>query len=318
MAAAAAVRAGLEADIDVPVTDGFIMLPSLGAAGPADAEAGSVRYRGGRVEVSAGNWRAVIPGDPRTGATGWRPLRELSLGPARLLVDDVDPFRMPGCPASRAVGRRRPVVSGLPGCLDRARRAPSGRRRGGNGHDQGGRSAPQPARGQVSSSSPETFGAVALSEPAEALTLASTLTHEVQHVKLAAVLDLIPMTRPDDGGRFYAPWREDPRPVSGLLQGAYAYLGVTGFWRRQREMSDGIDAHAQFARWREAAALVAATLLGCGRLTAHGERFVRGMATTLRAWQDDPVPQAAQRVADEECARHQARWQEQHGMMPVS
>jgi hypothetical protein len=40
---------------------------------------------------------------------------------------------------------------------------------------------------------------------------------------------------PDDGHRYYVPWRDDPRPISGLLQGAYAYLGVTGFWRTRRQ-----------------------------------------------------------------------------------
>jgi hypothetical protein len=32
----------------------------------------------------------------------------------------------------------------------------------------------------------------------------------------------------------YAPWRSGPRPLNGLLQGAYAFLGVSGFWRQQR------------------------------------------------------------------------------------
>jgi hypothetical protein len=41
--------------------------------------------------------------------------------------------------------------------------------------------------------------------------------------------------RPDDGQRYYAPWRADPRLASGLLQGTYAFLGVSGFWRCQRK-----------------------------------------------------------------------------------
>ena len=27
----------------------------------------------------------------------------------------------------------------------------------------------------------------------------------------------------------YLPWRDDPRPAAGLLQGAYAHVGVTEF-----------------------------------------------------------------------------------------
>ena len=66
--------------------------------------------------------------------------------------------------------------------------------------------------------------------------LASVLVHECQHAKLNAVLDLIPLSRPDQA-RYYAPWREDPRPLGGLLHGAYAYLGVSDFWRVQSSRS---------------------------------------------------------------------------------
>jgi HEXXH motif-containing protein len=175
-----------------------------------------------------------------------------------------------------------------------------------------------PPRGQVSSSSPETCGAIALSEPSDACTLASTLAHEVQHVKLSALLDLIQLTQPDDGRRFYAPWRDDPRPISGLLQGAYAYVGVSGFWRRQRELDHAIDSHVEFARWREAAAVTADVLRSSGQLTAAGEKFVRGMAATLHAWQSEDVPELARQRAGEEGERHMARWQARNGPIPVA
>lgn len=41
------------------------------------------------------------------------------------------------------------------------------------------------------------------------------------------------MTLPDERRRYYAPWREDPRPISGLLQRTYAFLEVSAFWQRQ-------------------------------------------------------------------------------------
>ena len=93
--------------------------------------------------------------------------------------------------------------------------------------------------GQASASSMATFGAIAMSVPADQYTGAETLAHEMQHLKLSALLDIVTLTLPDDGQRFYAPWRPDPRPIGGLLQGAYAFLGVSGFWRRQRRLADG-------------------------------------------------------------------------------
>jgi HEXXH motif-containing protein len=175
-----------------------------------------------------------------------------------------------------------------------------------------------PPSGQVSSSSPEAFGAIAMSQPADPVDLAVTLAHEVQHMKLSAVLDLISLTGPDDGSRYYAPWREDPRPADGLLQGAYAYLGVTGFWRRQRSVparpgSADLVADTEFARWRDGAALVCQMLLASGQLTEDGDRFVRTMAKTLQPWRGEPVPEKAQRLADEESERHVARWEARHG-----
>jgi uncharacterized protein len=74
-------------------------------------------------------------------------------------------------------------------------------------------------QGQLSSSSPEAFGAVAMSEPPDPDTCASTFTLEVQHLKLCAVLDFVSLTRPDDGRRYYAPWRTDPRPSPDCSRG---------------------------------------------------------------------------------------------------
>src|SRR5581483_10387130 len=136
--------------------------------------------------------------------------------------------------------------------------------------------------GHVSSSSPETFGTVAMSRQPDRYTCAVTLVHEVQHLKLSALLDLVPLTLPDDGQRYYAPWRTDPRPASSLLQGAYAFLGVSGFWRRLRQAAAQTAvrqrADAEFARWRAAAAQTVTTLRSTGRLTAAGQDFTAEMA----------------------------------------
>jgi HEXXH motif-containing protein len=58
---------------------------------------------------------------------------------------------------------------------------------------------------RASSTSPEVFGAVALAVPPDRVTGAVTLAQEIQHVKLGAPLDVVTLTLPDDGGRYYAP-----------------------------------------------------------------------------------------------------------------
>lgn len=331
VAAAAAIQTGLSAEIEVPVAhDGFVMLPSLGAAflgtGAApsahatpQARMATVRIVTGRAEVIEASRQVMIPADHRHLGPGWWPLRPVLTDPFELVLDDVDPFRMPAVLQLAAAPELDPWRSAFKGAwtlLDRNHPAVAA--------DVAAMikvivPLTKPPYGQVSSSSAETFGAVALSQPHDPCGLAVTLAHEVQHTKLSALLNLVPLMRPDNGSVFYAPWREDPRPASGLLHGAYAYLGVTGFWRRQRQVIPKADAatrllaDSEFARWREGAALASRMLLSSGRLTENGTIFVRGMATTLENWRDEPVPESARRLAAEQSLRHMARWRSLHG-----
>lgn len=331
VAAVAAIRAGVTAEITVPVVGGSVMLPSLGAAGPFDGARAVVRVTAGGAEVSGGGAVVRVRGQARDRARGWRPLTTLLTqawprgAPAawrgerfELVADDVDPFRMPAAPgvvsdldtASWAAAFRdawRLLAAGHPGTAAELAAlirvvVPLA----------------TPQEGQVSSSSPETFGAIALSRPTDPVTLAVTLAHEVQHVKLSALLDLVQMTVADEGpSRLYAPWREDPRPASGLLQGTYAYLGVTRFWERRLAAvtapSDTALAEVEFSRWRAAAALGAATLRSSGQLTAAGEQFVAGVAAALADLEGVPVRRAAVERAARENARHRERWLAAHG-----
>jgi len=174
-----------------------------------------------------------------------------------------------------------------------------------------------PATGLVSTSSPEAFGAIAMSLPPDPITCAETFAHEIQHLKLGALLDMVQLALPDNGSRYYAPWRDDPRPLGGLLQGAYAYLGVSGFWRRQRQCAEKLHrADAEYARWRTATAEVVETIRSSGRLTPSGMEFVSGMAGTLSTWHDEPVPADAQEEAYRAADSHLTRWQSVNGPLP--
>ena len=99
--------------------------------------------------------------------------------------------------------------------------------------------APAPAGRDVSATARHAFGAVGAALPADATTLALLIMHEFQHVKLGAVLDLYDLYDPADSRLYHAPWRADPRPLEGLLQGTYAHLAVTEFWRTRQQASTG-------------------------------------------------------------------------------
>lgn len=311
VAAAAAIRAGLDAEIEVPVRGDSVMLPSLGAADAHDATAivhtasAEIRSRGLRVVAS--------PGTP-----GWREVRNAQAGTLDVLIDDLDPFRMPATDGEPTERLAPPRLIELASLLRDTWKVLSPA------------SAAEiaeivrvivpykaPGSGHVSTSSPESFGTIAMSRQPDKYTCAETLVHETQHLKLCALLDLVTLTIPDDGQRYYAPWRTDPRPASSLLQGAYAFLGVSGFWREQRQTSPELlvrrRAQAEFARWREGAALVVDTLRGSGQLTAAGQDFAGEMAQVLEAWRREPIPGDALNLARRQADRHLAQWYADNG-----
>ncbi len=78
-----------------------------------------------------------------------------------------------------------------------------------------------------------------------------TAQHEFQHSKLSALLGIVPLSVADDNGRYFAPWRTDRRPLAGLLQGIYAFVGVADAWRALREAEGAqTEAERQFATAR--------------------------------------------------------------------
>jgi uncharacterized protein len=87
---------------------------------------------------------------------------------------------------------------------------------------------------------------------------------------------------------FEAPWRQDPRPLEGLLQGTYAHIGVTDFWRVRRftapDAAERARAEAEFGLWFGHTLRATAVLAGTGSLTPLGSRFVEAMRTTLESW----------------------------------
>ncbi|WP_432139205.1 MULTISPECIES: HEXXH motif domain-containing protein [unclassified Streptomyces] len=172
-------------------------------------------------------------------------------------------------------------------------------------------------RGQASGSSAEAFGCVALSRPENATQFAATLAHEMQHNKLAALLHLFDLLEPDGSERFYAPWRPDPRPLLGLLHGAYAHLGVARFWNRRRETEPApgprAAAHVQFARWSLAAHEATLVILASDRLTGLGRRFAEQMLTTLDGLCRLPVPAPALHRARSAALAHRTAWHDRNG-----
>jgi HEXXH motif-containing protein len=321
VAAAAAIRAREPYAGPVPVDAGIVSLPSLGRVrlDPRETDCG-IRVTADGAEVSGRRSRVVIPRDDgRRDVDGWEGLRRITATAEgrrlSLLIDDIDPFRfVHGPPAADRLDDAD--VEHWEAMVRDAWRLLC------EHHHQVSEEVEEivltltplsyQETDQRSATSRECFGCVAASRPANGVLLALTLAHEVQHAKLTALLDLVHLLDRDRStGRtlYYAPWREDPRPLGSLLHGAYAHLGVAAFWGRQRHLGGGqesLAAHAEFVRWRDATDAVVRVITDSGRLTPLGARFLAGMREELETWRDEQVPKAAV-----EMARYAARahWQ---------
>jgi HEXXH motif-containing protein len=318
VACAAAIRAGVKFEITIPVRAGQIALPALGVATVPGQEAVIRGDRAGADVMSGG--RSLRIGSDAAPADGWTPVRRISAAADGCLLsvslDDLDPYR---CHNTPGITPRVPeeefaawqvLVEQAWELLvrdhrDRAEALAAGLR------SLVPQRSPDPHR-SMSSTSTDEFGAVALSRPADPVSLAVTLVHEFQHGKLSAVMDLVPLHTGSSRSHYYAPWRDDPRPLGGLLQGTYAFLGVTDFWRVQRCRAAGEQSRAfaafEFARWREQTSWACAELAASPDLTPSGRRFVSGMTATLRGWRNEEVPPGLAAQANESATEHRARW----------
>lgn len=322
IAAAAAIRAGLEFEITVPVRAGSIMLPTLGKVqfdDRRDDNLAVLRGGDGRIEASVGRRTIVIEtsADGRSDGGGWSQLHHLAAKTAGhslgVFLDDLDPYR---------IDFGLPISSRLPpGEVDAWRRK----------LDQAwamlvhhhltyatamevGLVSLVPLESQTSSkgmsaTSSEAFGACALSAPADEQTLALTLVHEFQHAKLGSLHDLVALHDATSDILYYSPWREDPRPLHGILHGAYAHLAVTEFWRAQCRHAP-MDRFSQFgfARSREQTLEALTTVQQSGKLTEIGVCFVQGMRAQLDRYGDDVVPDEPAWAAKVAIADHQVGW----------
>ena len=322
IAAAAALRANTDFTVRVPSRAGSMMLPTLGLAtipGLAPGESVTITGRAGMpATVQGGGGRVAVPGGPDSAAPGWLPSHRLVFGEPQerlcVCLDDLDPFR--DCHGSATTGRLDPeALLRWRALLEEAwslliqahpEYAP--------GIGAGLRSIvplrpPRPGRG-TTATSPDSFGACVMSDPVDAVTLAVSLVHEFQHAKLGALMDLLPLHSADRSARYYAPWRDDSRPLGGLLHGAYAFLAVTDFWRVQRTIVPAREApfaHFEFARRREQTRHAVRTLQSSGELTDLGTRLVAAIGDRLRGWAAQ-VPAGPATAARDAIADHQVSW----------
>lgn len=330
LAAAAAVRAGADFETQVPVPEGGTLhLPSLGTVQLPCADSrgrpgvatvrGTGRGLGSVAVVSPRGACVLLPDSLESPLAGWRPLPQIRVTRGghslRLALDDTDAYasfvagRVPVLQHTQSRNRWQALTEEAWEILV---------------HSQPDTADSLAAllcslvplesvtRGEpYSVTSPESFGSAMVQLPIEATTLAVSLIHECQHIKLGALLDLVTLTRETDDAVHYAPWRRDPRPVAGLLQGAYAYLGIVSFWRRYHPTASEREARRArfaYALWRRSTLAAVDDLLASGDLTELGLWFVTTMRECLAGWCEEPLPPQVEADAALVSADHLGLW----------
>lgn len=316
LAAASAVRAGLSFDLDIPARQGTAVLPTVGSASvPLDTPVVGVRARDRQVDLVTGagtircmaddpDWHAPIIIDVRADGVDLR-VELLDRDVYRDLRGPSSPQPLPASEIARwradlaqawelLVSEQRSRALAIAGTLRALAPVPR-----------------QERFRQLSASGAEAFGGVLLSAPDDTTQLAVTLVHETQHHKLGALSHLLTFCESGASIRYYAPWRDDPRPLAGVLQGAYAFAGITQFWRVRRHHASPEDRAAadfEFALWRRQTLGTLRMMASSGRLTGHGQRFVETLRAELETCQDDPIPATARAAAHAVALDHRAMW----------
>lgn len=305
----AAAAAGIDATLDIPVHGGLAVLPGRGAVETGDAAAVTVTATAGRL-IAAGR---QVSAEARL---GWLPIRTLTAEaasvPIRLGLDDVHPYRhgyhippLNRLSDAEVVAWQELFEQGwelLAGHLpERAAEMAAGLR-------TLVPLAQLDTRSARSATLRHAFGVFGLTMPPTPHDFAVTLVHEFQHSKLSALMDLLVLTDPADDRRYFAPWRPDPRPLPGLLQGVYAFIGVADTWRALRGTVGVATARFADARLQVNSGLTA--IEDSGALTGDGEQFTAGLRQTADRLMAMPLPAAADDAARARLARTFAAWQE--------
>jgi HEXXH motif-containing protein len=314
IAAAAAVRCGCPRTIRVPVWHGVVSLPTVGHARvPGTFPVGSVDVicAGADSRIQAGPVTIPLAGPTFMPAAHQATTsRGLTL---RARIEDKDPYHGFGNPrpptelTEPEYAEWRKLLDEAWDVLtlnhpDQARELADGLRTLG---------PIDPDANMVGASASAAFGGVRLSANGSATEFAEALVHEMQHSKLNALLGLVKLTDDDGGERHLAPWRDDPRPLVGLVHGVYAFTSGVEFWLRQEPTARETEArHITFdmAYRRTQVRRTLHTLQAEEGLTRPGRALVATVAARLAVCEQTPVSPTLSETVTAIVDDHQALW----------
>lgn len=317
LAAAAAVRTATTCVLSLPVRHGTILLPTVGCLTlPVRFPAGSIELEvtgPSSVSLRAMNGQVIADVDLARPNAMFRPAirHTANAGGLELTIwiDDIDPYREfaeplpPGDTDPTELMDWRKLLSAAWDLLTRW---------------HPGRAVElsatlntvtlvDSARAESGFSSAAAVGCVAVPMSLSTSEIAETLVHECQHSKVNAVSHLADLAH-DTPERYYAPWRDDARPLRGMIHGLYAFMAVAEFWLANEDEHD-VDKRAFLLAYRRQQVGWALRSLGSpSGLTDLGAALCQGIRQRLASCERHPVDTDTSRVADRMIRDHYAYW----------
>jgi HEXXH motif-containing protein len=139
-------------------------------------------------------------------------------------------------------------------------------------------------------------GAAVVSVVHEPFELADSLIHEFHHDRLFFLEERGPFFKDPSAaavdGHWYSPWRDDLRPLHGILHALYVFVPVCRYWLHVHRAGDAEEAVRAYARSQAARtalqlSLAASQLEQHAEFTAFGRRVFEEMgASVARLWND--------------------------------
>ena len=117
--------------------------------------------------------------------------------------------------------------------------------------------------------------------PLAALRVAEAVLHETMHLHLTLLEAVVDLVLPGSSALYYSPWREEDRPVRGVLHGLFVFRAVQAFYQALIAEADYASDLTEFASERISAITREVQLLTgftqANGLTAIGKQLVANL-----------------------------------------
>lgn len=169
----------------------------------------------------------------------------------------------------------------------------------------------------ASLSTADSFGAIGLTKPNDSARLAETLVHEWSHNGLYGLINLLSLNEEDLYNQdnsikaYYAPWRNDPRPFEGLMQGTVAHIAIAEYFTTYAKVAppaDEIWAQMESHRWLRNTRLGIKDLSSSGNFTELGKRLMAELEKRCERLDQRHVTDEARHSAARASLDHDVSW----------